>query len=348
MQYVWDLLGVYYDYVVKALLFIFKPSDRLFALYLLSALPFCFFVYKLSKEQTNKGEDRGFLAFLFPKEVWSHPSAWLDVRYFFFHRLIGHFLLVGTFVACQAWFYVLVTGGINLADVMRSADQAWSLSDILIAVLYMFVFFAITDFTAWFAHFLQHKVPILWEFHKVHHSAEVMHPLSNYREHPIDNLFYSVLLGSMNGLTLALTVVIFNYMPTIPMVLGIPLLAFAFNLVGYNLRHSHVWLRWPGVWSKVFPSPAHHHVHHSCHPNHWDKNFAFMFPVWDVIFKTYEMPEDNRDVKFGVTGVKQGEMDSCLKLYVVPFKKALAHLNPRKKPASQPMANKNQPAESQT
>jgi len=56
-----------------------------------------------------------------------------------------------------------------------------------------------------------------------------------------------------------------------------------------------------GIWSIVFPSPAHHHVHHSCHPEHIDKNFAFVFPVWDLIFGTYFMPDDNRDVKFGVT-----------------------------------------------
>lgn len=342
MQHVWDLFGLYYDYVVKSLLFLFRPGNRLFALYLLSALIVCFFVYKLSTHHTRKDDDRGFVAFLFPKEVWSHPSAWLDLRYFFFHTLIGHFVLAGTFVACQAWAYSLVSGGLNLAATARIGDQSLSSNDFLIAFVYMIVFFAITDFTGWFAHYLQHKVPILWEFHKVHHSAEVMHPVSNFREHPIDNLFYSVLVGSVNGLTLALTLVIFGYFPSMPMVLGVPLIAFTFNLVGYNLRHSHVWLRWPGVWSKVFPSPAHHHVHHSCHPNHWDKNFAFMFPVWDVIFKTYEMPADNKDVKFGVTGVKHGEMDSCLKLYYVPFKKAFARLR-KKSPAQSSPASDNQP-----
>lgn len=67
-----------------------------------------------------------------------------------------------------------------------------------------------------------------------------------------------------------------------------------------------------------------------------------MFPVWDVIFKTYEMPEDNKDVKFGVTGVKHGEMDSFLKLYYVPFKKAFARLRKRPSPAQKSLAPENE------
>ncbi len=72
----------------------------------------------------------------------------------------------------------------------------------------------------------------------------------------------------------------------------------------------------------ILPSPAHHQVHHSCHPEHLDKNFAFMFPVWDVIFGSYILPEDNRDVKFGVGEGKADELSSCFKLYLIPFRDA--------------------------
>ncbi len=342
MQHVLDLFGLYYSYAVNSLLFIFDANHRLYALYLLSALPFAYFVYHQTLRRASGTEDRGFLAFLFPKEVWSHPSAWLDVRYFFFHKLIGHFLLAGTFVACQAWGFALVTGGSSLAESTLAGERTLTSNDYLIALVYMITIVAVADFTAWFTHMMQHKVPILWEFHKVHHSAEVMHPVSNYREHPVDNLFYLVMIGMTYGISLGLALTVFGYFPNTPMVLGIPLIGFLFNLIGYNLRHSHIWLRWPGVWSKVFPSPAHHHVHHSCHPDHWDKNFAFIFPVWDVIFGTYEMPEDNRDVKFGVTGVKHGEMDSCLKLYYVPFKKSFARLRKGKRPSAQATSPENQ------
>lgn len=74
-----------------------------------------------------------------------------------------------------------------------------------------------------------------------------------------------------------------------------------------------------GEWSKVFPSPAHHHVHHSCHFGHMDKNFAVMFPFWDVIFGTYTMPADNRDMQFGFPKAEGRDLDTVLNLYSCRF-----------------------------
>ena len=162
----------------------------------------------------------------------------------------------------------------------------------------------------------------LWEFHRVHHSLEVMHPLSNYREHPIDNIVYAAGVGAAYGLLMGLASLLFGYVPSVPQLLGVPLVMFAFNILGYNLRHSHVWLRWPGRWSMLFASPAHHHIHHSCHPDHVDTNFAFIFPWWDVLFRTYCLPETNKDVRFGISMHYVTEFKSCLGIYFIPFRNA--------------------------
>ena len=121
---------------------------------------------------------------------------------------------------------------------------------------YMFISTIVLDLTGYVVHYLQHKVPILWEFHKVHHRREVMHPLSNYREHPVDNFFYLLLIGMGYGAVAGGVYAYAGVVPSVPSVLGVPVLMFLFNIVAYNLRHSHVWLRWPGVWSKVFPLPG--------------------------------------------------------------------------------------------
>ena len=163
-----------------------------------------------------------------------------------------------------------------------------------------------------------------------------MHPISNYREHPVDNLLYGAATGLAFGVIYALAVRFLGFIPTVPTLLGVPLLMFFFNLVAYNLRHSHVWLRWPGIWSIVFPSPAHHHVHHSRHPDHIDKNFAFMFPLWDLLFGTYHMPKDNRDVEFGVTEGDDRDLDSVFRLYWVPFRDAFRVLKGQKKSTTLP------------
>jgi sterol desaturase/sphingolipid hydroxylase (fatty acid hydroxylase superfamily) len=304
------------------LLMPFDPDSRIYLLYLFTSALMAYFVYhRLRKARSD--EATSFLGYLFPRRIWSHPSAWLDVRYFFFHQMTGHFIATSGGVAATVGVMALFTGSQDIATATEAtvltgwAGFAASLGFMLIAII-------VSDFTAFYMHYLQHKIPLLWQFHKVHHSAEVMHPLSNFREHPIDNLAYSLTIGATYGLVLALAAVTIGYVPDTWSLLGVPILMFLFNVTGYNLRHSHVWLRWPGRWSMIFPSPAHHQVHHSCHPDHLDKNFAFLFPVWDVLFGCYVMPEDNRDVTFGVTAKDRGkELNSCLKLYILPFRDAL-------------------------
>lgn len=336
MDVVGDLVTLYLRYLRDFALLLVDPSERLFGLYLVGGLAFALALYFTgtrfsSVREQDQPESKGFLRFLFPRHVWSNPSAWLDVRYFFFHKLLGHALLMGVTVAATAWGYALVTGGSSLGRDVTDELSGWNSAT---AVIYVFYLFMISDLVAYWIHRVQHTSPLLWEFHRVHHSAEVMHPLSNYREHPVDNLLYKLIIGAANGLSLGAIAVVLGYQPTAPLVIGVPLLAFAFNLMGYHLRHSHLWLRWPGVWSKVLPSSAHHHVHHSSHPDHIDKNFAFMFPMWDVVFGSYELPETNQDVAFGVHGYEHSEMDTCLKLYTVPFKRATRVLRSRKAKAT--------------
>ena len=177
-------------------------------------------------------------------------------------------------------------------------------------------------------HYLQHKIPLLWEFHKVHHSSEVLHPLSNYREHPVDNFLYAVVTGGAAGMALSSFEFLFGAQPLALLVpiLGIGVFAFAFNFLGYNLRHSHVWLRWPGFLAYLFGCPAHHQIHHSCKPQHINKNMAFMFPIWDILFGTYYLPDEKEEMTFGIGDGSESTYRSYLSIYWLPFKHAYRRL----------------------
>jgi sterol desaturase/sphingolipid hydroxylase (fatty acid hydroxylase superfamily) len=319
MQTTREILRAYADYALGILASPLDPENRIYFVYLATSAIAAFFVYEAARRRG--GGESSFLRFLFPRHVWQHPSAWLDLRYFFFHLLIGHFLMLGLGAWSAALAFGLVTGEPSIGSFLRRTGT-FSAADFAIAAGYMFASMAVIDFVAFLTHYLQHRLPILWQFHKVHHSAEVMHPISNFREHPVDNLVYKLVTGLGIGAVSGLAVNVFGYVPSVPSLLGVPLLMLAFNLLAYNLRHSHVWLRWPGRWSMILPSPAHHQIHHSCHPDHIDKNFAFMFPIWDVIFRTYCLPEDNRDVKFGIGEGEADELGTCLQLYLVPFRDA--------------------------
>src|SRR5207253_9759360 len=59
---------------------------------------------------------------------------------------------------------------------------------IAVRVLFTVAFFFAYDFGRFVMHCLLHDVPVLWEFHKVHHSAEVLTPITTFRAHPVELL----------------------------------------------------------------------------------------------------------------------------------------------------------------
>ncbi|MGI9367987.1 MAG: hypothetical protein ACR2O2_04035 [Ruegeria sp.] len=90
------------------------PGNRIYYLYIGSSVLIAFAIYAVKSRRTGKVEgERSFLGFLFPKKVWSHLSAWLDVRYFFFHQLIGHFLMLGLLAGSAALAYSWTIGEVN-------------------------------------------------------------------------------------------------------------------------------------------------------------------------------------------------------------------------------------------
>ena len=305
--------------LVKVISYPIDEGQRIYWLYLLSSVVFAAIIYL--RQSNNRQSLRDFLRFLFPAAVWRHPSAWLDVRYFFFHQVF-RLLIYGIFLgSVSVGVYAGLVKYFAQGEALLYGINADTPNNIFftISFVYMFVAICATDFFSYCLHYLQHKNPFLWEFHKVHHSAEVMHPLSNYREHPFDNLLYAVGTGGVLGLMAGIFQILFGYVPQMPQIIGVSGIYFLFNILGYNLRHSHIWLRWPGKLSYLFGSPAHHQVHHSYHPDHINKNFAFIFPWWDAIFGTMAMPEDNRDVKFGISKDYVPEYSTVLQLYYVPI-----------------------------
>ena len=147
----------------------------------------------------------------------------------------------------------------------------------------------------WLDHALSHKVPVLWEFHKVHHTAEVLTPLTVFRVHPIDTLVFANISALVLGLTGA----------GLQHLLGSAAAPFALSgsnvvLVGFvfltvHLQHSHVWISFRGLAGRVFLSPAHHQIHHSADPIHFNRNFGSCLSVWDWLFGTLCLPAKRRE-----------------------------------------------------
>ena len=135
-----------------------------------------------------------------------------------------------------------------------------------------------------------HAVPSLWHFHQVHHSAEVLTPITVYRIHPVEDAVNGILSAAVSALV-ASTYTVLSSQDVSPFALfGVDIISLSFFLFGNALRHSHIWLSY-GPWlSWIFISPAQHEIYHSIDPKHWNKNYGYMFAIWDACIGTLYIP----------------------------------------------------------
>jgi hypothetical protein len=70
-----------------------------------------------------------------------------------------------------------------------------------------------------------------------------------------------------------------------------------------QLQHSEIWIPFTGVWGRVFMSPAHHQLHHSADPAHFNCNLGASLAIWDWLMGSLRMPSvEPPRLAFGVSG----------------------------------------------
>jgi sterol desaturase/sphingolipid hydroxylase (fatty acid hydroxylase superfamily) len=86
------------------------------------------------------------------------------------------------------------------------------------------------------------------------------------------------------------------------------------------LQHSHIVLRlgWPEI---VLLSPEHHRLHHSVERQHWDKNFAAIFPFWDRLNQALLEPPPTSTYIVGLPDGTSEDYATLADCYFAPFRK---------------------------
>jgi len=287
--------------LLRPLLILVDPTQRLFFGYLAGALVLG------SLALIWRGGWKG-LSGIFHKKIWSHKSTQLDIHLFFFNGFLKTLLFggatlssVGLSIAvsrqCHAWF---------------PDFQPLQLSYQSGLLFFTVVSFVAMDFSRFFQHYLFHKIPFLWNLHKVHHSATVMTPMTLYRTHPVESLFGSLRRSLVIGLTSGVCIFVTGATLGLHEIFGVNVLDFAFNILGSNLRHSHVWLSF-GILNRFFISPAQHQIHHSREQKHWDKNFGVCLSIWDQMFGSfYNVTQKKPFLIFGVRGSRHLSLKDLL------------------------------------
>jgi sterol desaturase/sphingolipid hydroxylase (fatty acid hydroxylase superfamily) len=267
---------------------------------------------------------RGFISFAFSRKVYLHPSSLMDYKLF-----VGNLFLTPLIIGVIS----LKTGPITLSvfiDYAKSSCAAllgglqapidlpyWAQALIVLGG------FTVMDFSSFFMHLLQHKVPFIWEFHKVHHSALAMNPATFIRSHPIAGVYKMVMFFAFLG----------TYVGVLQYFHGEGVFVLAGAGAGVwrvavwgtgGIRHSHIWLPFPHSVSKFFLSPAQHQIHHSVDPRHVDKNLGNILAVWDRLLKNLYIPKEREDLTFGI--VDFNDHSNLVSAYTLPVVASVGHL----------------------
>ncbi len=169
------------------------------------------------------------------------------------------------------------------------------------------VYLVLRDFLEFLYHRAQHTVPLLWSMHALHHSDPNMSALTTTRHFWGDQVIKALTIWPLAALIVA---------PT-PAMVGL------FNLI--SLWNFAVHARLPisfGPLSWLLNSPAYHRRHHSSLPEHYNSNYAALFPIFDVMFGSY-----NRPTGFPPTGLDT-KPESLSDLLLWPARQARSSSSP--------------------
>lgn len=312
------------DSTLRGVLTFASPGSRVFVFYLFTAFllavgSFIYFRYLAEADRRPETIERGLIGYIFDRSIFWHRSARQDYLYFLINTalyggiisqaLVGMHVMTDVFEA--GFEAVLGPRGAPLFEASPSAAVAWTI-----------LWVVVIDFAVFLAHYLQHRWPVLWQFHQVHHSAEVLTPMTFFRMHPVDLITNTLMTAALGSFAVASYHYFADHDPRPYQIMSINIVLFVFYVVGYNLRHSHIWLSYPPWLSYIFISPAQHQTHHSVDARHFDRNFGLIFSVWDWMFGTLYVPRGYEKLSFGLSRANPNPFNSVAEIYMHPFRNA--------------------------
>jgi sterol desaturase/sphingolipid hydroxylase (fatty acid hydroxylase superfamily) len=214
------------------------------------------------------------------KPWWRKREIVTDVLYWFFIPLIARFVRIGLMVLGAAYIY-----GIHDVDaLMKFFDNGFGPVAVLPLWVQALIFLVASDFLLYWFHRLYHGRQ-MWKYHAVHHSSEELDWISAARFHPVNILLGTVIVDA--ALLLA------GISPNIMLWVG-----------PFTTAHSafvHANLNWTfGPLKYVIATPVFHRWHHTAADRGGSSNFAGTFPVIDLIFGTFYMPEKQLPDAYGI------------------------------------------------
>ena len=164
-------------------------------------------------------------------------------------------------------------------------------------------------FGGWLSHFVEHKIPLFWRMHIIHHADNNVDVTSGLRHHPLESVWRGLFF---------LVAILISGAPMYGIMIYQTLLT-----VFTGVTHANISLpKWldKGI-SYVLVSPNMHKVHHHWKQPYTDTNYGAVFSIWDRLFGTYKTL-DPKNIRYGLDRYYPNEKDEDLvALLKKPFQK---------------------------
>ena len=210
---------------------------------------------------------------------WRKRELVTDIVYWFFVPVFARVIRIGLLVVGASLVF-----HINDADeLIAFYDNGHGPLSQLPLWAQAILFVVLADFMLYWLHRLFHRE--LWKYHAVHHSSEELDWISAARFHPIN-----LIIGTISVDVILLMA---GISPNVMLWVG-----------PFNTFHSafvHANLNWTlGPFKYVLATPVFHRWHHTALEAGGNTNFAGTFPIWDILFGTFRMPENELPAGYGV------------------------------------------------
>jgi Fe(3+) dicitrate transport protein len=299
---------------IDPLTYLFDPSRRIYGVFIATSVLLAAAHYILRRRRF-----RGLVGYLFSPRLWWARSAQLDYKLFLSGGIIRKLLfapVVGaTLGGSMAWAATL--------QLVLGAPPAARWSNTAVAIVYTASLFVVDDVSRYLLHRAMHRVPGLWELHKVHHSAEVLTPLTLYRVHPLESLLSAVRAAAVTAFLVGGFFYLFRGQLSLIELFGVNAIGVVLTAAGSNLRHSHVPVSFGERVEHLLISPLQHQIHHSAAVAHRDKNFGSLLAIWDWIGGTLLCASEleSERLRFGLARGEKNHVLSLGSAYLDPLRR---------------------------
>jgi sterol desaturase/sphingolipid hydroxylase (fatty acid hydroxylase superfamily) len=165
------------------------------------------------------------------------------------------------------------------------------------------------DLAFYYWHLANHKVPIFWRFHNVHHIDPDLDVSTSFRFH-FGEIALSTIFRIIQISTIGIT----------PVAFIIYEVCFTANTI---FQHSNIKLpiSFERLLNKIIVTPRMHAIHHSQFRTETDSNYSTVFSLWDRLHKSIRLNIPHKDIVIGVPGYTKPGDNNLGYVFLLPFKK---------------------------